>query len=110
MLSTHSKFKLQVSAPLLLKLLAQSGNFCGVSGKPSHFIPDTCSTSDGEKCLNHIQTSSSRSGQKFIPRPSEVPLGNVSRQRGRTLAGAAGTHRTGFHYANSLLFHMVVSG
>ncbi|GBM68168.1 hypothetical protein AVEN_5142-1, partial [Araneus ventricosus] len=61
------------------------------STKPSHCLTDTCLSSEGEKCLNPIQTSFSPSGQKFLTRKSEVPLGNVSGQKGGTLAVVAGT-------------------
>ncbi|GBN70087.1 hypothetical protein AVEN_200727-1 [Araneus ventricosus] len=55
----------------------REGTHRTVSTQPNHCF-FTRSFSDGEKFLNHIQTSSSRSGQKFLPPTPKVPLGNVS--------------------------------
>ncbi|GBO38853.1 hypothetical protein AVEN_148732-1, partial [Araneus ventricosus] len=77
----------QQALPKLGKL-SREGTHRTVSTQPNHCF-FTRSFSDGEKFLNHIRTSSSRSGQKFLPSAPKVPLENVSGQRGGTLAGAA---------------------
>ncbi|GBO11803.1 hypothetical protein AVEN_207720-1, partial [Araneus ventricosus] len=67
----------------------REGTHRTVSTQKSHCFSGTCSFSDGEKCLNPIQMSSRRSGQKFLPPPPKVTLENASGRNGGTLAGAA---------------------
>ncbi|GBN28214.1 hypothetical protein AVEN_191800-1 [Araneus ventricosus] len=69
------------------KKFLPSGTHRTASTQPSHCFSGTCSFSDGEKCLNHIQTSSSRSGQKFLPSTPKVPIGNVSGRNGEHWLG-----------------------